>query len=125
MPAQKDHVTVCFHFKVSADQAPAVEKGLAEHVDCMRKSHAIGPGKSVELVDYYVAKAEEFKNLANPEEGTTGKILFTLSETYPNANQLGNHMNQGMSWDGMGDLMKLFQDYDATIVAGGQVIQSL
>ena len=79
----------------------------------------------VELVDYFVSKADEFINPANPEEGTTGKVLFTMSETYPNPEQMGNHMTQAMAWDGINDLMKLFEDYDATVLAGGQVLQTL
>ena len=125
MPTQKDHVTISMHFKVSADQAEAVEKGLAVHADWMRQTHSIGSGKNVELVDYYVAKAEEYKNPANPDEGTTGNILFTLSETYPHPDQMNNHMTEAMSWNGMGNLMTLLQDYNATVVFGGQVIQSL
>ncbi|MAA90307.1 MAG: hypothetical protein QF832_18960 [SAR324 cluster bacterium] len=125
MPTQKDNVTISFHFKVTAEQAPAVEKGLADHADWMRTCHSIGPGKEVELVDYFVSKADEFINPANPEEGTTGKVLFTMSETYPNPEQMGNHMTQAMAWDGINDLMKLFEDYDATVLAGGQVLQTL
>ena len=52
MPTQKDNVTISFHFKVTAEQAPAVEKGLADHADWMRTCHSIGPGKEPELVDY-------------------------------------------------------------------------
>ena len=125
MPTQKDNVTISFHFKVTAEQAPAVEKGLADHADWMRTCHSIGPGKEVELVDYYVSKAEEVKNPANPEEGTTGNVLFTVIETFPNADQMGNHMTQASKWGGRNDLMKLIQDYDATILVGGQVIQTL
>ena len=58
MPTQKDNVTISFHFKVTAEQATAVEKGLADHADWMRTVHSIGPGKEVELVDYYVSKAQ-------------------------------------------------------------------
>ena len=36
MPTQKDNVTISFHFKVTAEQATAVEKGLADHADWMR-----------------------------------------------------------------------------------------
>ena len=83
MPTQKDHVTISMHFKVSADQAEAVEMGLAVHADWMRQTHSIGPGNSAELVDYFIAKAEVYKNPANSEEEITGNMLFTLSETYP------------------------------------------
>ena len=39
MPTQKDNVTISFHFKVTAEQAPAVEKGLANlQIGCV---HAI------------------------------------------------------------------------------------
>ena len=53
MSTSKGNATISFVFKVSAEQAPAVEKGLADHAEWMRETHAIGTGKSVNLVDYY------------------------------------------------------------------------
>ena len=52
MSTSKGNATISFVFKVSAEKAPAVEKGLADHAEWMRETHAIGTGKSVNLVDY-------------------------------------------------------------------------
>ena len=79
MSTSKGNATISFVFKVSAEQAPAVEKGLADHAEWMRETHAIGTGKSVNLVDYYVTKAEEFVNPANPEEGKTGNMIIIMN----------------------------------------------
>ena len=92
MSTSKGNATISFVFKVSAEQAPDVEKGLADHADWMRETHAIGTGKSVNLVDYYVTKAEEFVNPANPEEGKTGKMIIIMNEVYPNPEEIGNHI---------------------------------
>lgn len=88
MSSSKENATISFVFKVTAAEAPAVEKGLADHADWMRETHAIGAGKSVNLVDYYVTKAEEFVNPANPEDGKTGNIIIIMNEVYPNPMKL-------------------------------------
>ena len=68
------------------------------------------------MVDYYVTKAEEFVNPANPEEGKTGKMIIIMNEVYPNPEEIGNHMNVAQKWSGMGGLLQLLKDYDATIL---------
>ena len=125
MSTSKGNATISFVFKVSAEKAPAVEKGLANHAEWMRETHAIGSGKSVNLVDYYVTKAEEYVNPANPEEGKTGNIIIIMNEVYPNPEEIGNHMNEAQKWSGMGGLLQLFKDYDATLLMGGEIIQTL
>ena len=47
MSTSKGNAAISFVFKVSAEQAPVVEKGLADHAEWMRETHAIGTGKSV------------------------------------------------------------------------------
>ena len=34
-------------------------------------------------------------------------------------------MNVAQKWSGMGELLELFKDYDATILFGGDVIQTI
>ena len=125
MSSSKENATISFVFKVTAAEAPAVEKGLADHADWMRETHAIGAGKTVNLVDYYVTKAEEYVNPANPEEGKTGNMIIIMNEVYPNTEEIGNHMNEAQKWSGMGGLLQLFKDYDATLLMGGEIIQTL
>ena len=90
----------------------------------MWETHAIGSGISINLVDY-VTKAEEYVNPANPEEGKTGNICIIMNEVYPNPEEIGNHMNEAQKWSGMGGLPQLFMDYDATLLMGGEIIQTL
>ena len=48
-----------------------------------------------------------------------------MNEVYPNSEEIENHMNVAQKWSGMGELLQLFKDYDATILFGGEIIQTL
>ena len=58
MSTSKVFATIFFVFKVSAEKAPAVEICIVNHAEWMRETNAISFGTSVNLVDYYVTKAE-------------------------------------------------------------------
>jgi hypothetical protein len=47
----------------------------------MRKIHSLEAGGGIHLADYYVAKADELNNVADPSHGTTGNILYSINET--------------------------------------------
>ena len=49
------------------------------------------------------------------------KTVLDLGSTsvYPNPEEIGNHMNEAQKWSGMGGLLQLFKDYDATLLMGG------
>ena len=64
-------------------------------------------------------------NPADPEEGKTGNLIIIMNEVYPNSEEIENHMNVAKKWSGMGELLQLFKDYDATILFGGDVIQTI
>ena len=64
-------------------------------------------------------------NPASPEEYKIGNIIVIMNKVCPNPDEFRNHMNVVQKWSCMGGLLQLFKDYDATLVMGGEIIQTL
>ena len=58
--------TFNFALSVSSEDAEKVEKAIAEHADRMRETHYLEAGGGIHLVNYYMAKAVEQNNIADP-----------------------------------------------------------
>ena len=70
--------TFNLNLKVSAAEAANVEAEIKKHALWMRDTHSYDNSK-IQLVHYYVSKSDELVNFANPEEGTTGNVLFSIT----------------------------------------------
>ena len=88
----------------------------------MRKIHSLEAGGGIHLADYYVAKADELNNVADPSQGTTGNILYSINETYIQPDGIDQHMEQAMKWEGFEQLVGLLQKYGKVILNGVTVI---
>ena len=117
--------TFNFALSVSSEDAEKVEKAIAEHADWMRETHSLEAGGGIHLVDYYVAKADEQNNTADPSQGTTGNILYSINETYVLPEGIDQHMEQGMKWEGFEQFVGTLQKYGKVLIGGGTVIQAM
>ena len=117
--------TFNFALSVSSEDAEKVEKAIAEHADWMRETHSLEAGGGIHLVDYYVAKADEQNNTADPSQGTTGNILYSINETYVLPEGINQHMEQGMKWEGFEQFVGTLQKYGKVLIGGGTVIQAM
>ena len=86
MSVKKGQRTFNFGLKITKDNA--------NHVESL-----------IQVIHYYVFKSEEFYNPADPSEGTTGNLLFTINEVYVHPEGIGQHMEAAMAWDGIQDFM--------------------
>ena len=82
-------------------------------------------GGGIHLADYYVAKADELNNVADPSQGTTGNILYSINETYIQPDGIDQHMEQAMKWEGFEQLVDFLQKYDKVILNVGTVIWAM
>jgi len=89
--------TFNLNLKVSAAEAANVEAEIKKHASWMRDTHSYDNSK-IQLVHYYVSKSDELVNFANPEEGTTGNVLFSINEVYVYPEGIGQHMDAAGSW---------------------------
>ena len=79
----------------------------------------------IHLADYYVAKADELNNVADPSQGTTGNILYSINETYILPEGIDQHMEQAMQWEGIEQFIGTLQKYGKVLIGGGTVIQAM
>ena len=110
---------------IELPRACLVADTIAEHADWMRKTHSLEAGGGIHLVDYYVARADEQNNIADPSQGTTGNILYSINETYVLPEGIDQHMEQGMKWEGFEQFVGTLQKYGKVLIGGGTVIQAM
>ena len=125
MASTNGQKTFNFALCVSSEDAEKVEKAIAEHADWMRKTHSLEAGGGIHLVDYYVARADEQNNIADPSQGTTGNILYSINETYVLPEGIDQHMEQGTKWEGFEQFVGTLQKYGKVLIGGGTVIQAM
>ena len=124
MSVNQGQRTFNFGLKTTKDNAEQVEKIISKHAAFMRENHSLDDSK-IQVIHYYVSKSEEFKNLADPSEGTTGNMLYTINEVYVHPEGIGQHMEAAMAWDGIQDFMELLGTYGEVLVTNGEVIETL
>ena len=125
MASSKGQKTFNFALCVSNENSEAVEKAIASHADWMRETHSLEAGGKIHLADYYVAKADELNNVADPSQGTTGNILYSINETYILPEGIVQHMEQAMQWEGIEQFIGTLQKYGKILIGGGTVIQAM
>ena len=73
--------TFNLNVKVPADVVSNVDAEIKTHAKWMRDNHSYDDSK-IQLVHYYVSKSDELVNFANPDDGITGNVLFSINEVY-------------------------------------------
>ena len=114
-----------FALCASSEDAEKVEKAIAEHADWMRKTHSLEAGGGIHLADYYVAKADELNNVADPSQGTTGNILYSINETYILPDGIDQHIELAMKWEGLEQFIGTLQKYGKVLIGGGTVVKAM
>ena len=124
MAVKTGQKTFNMNLKVSGDNVEKVEALIADHAVFMRENHSLDDAK-IQLEHYYVAKSNEYNNPADPSEGTTGNVLYSINEVYTFAEGIGQHMEAAMKWEGIGDFMELLGNHGEVVISGGDVIHTL
>jgi len=131
MASKPGYRTFNFSFVVSADKEKEWDEAFESHGEWMRETHSLivkpDPtyGMLGTLVDYYVSKAPEMNNPLDPNEGTTGKFIYTLNEVYTRPEGTEAHMEAAPSWKSFEKFLGLVGESQATMVMHGEVIQSM
>ena len=116
--------TFNFALKTTKDNVEKVESLIKEHANFMKENHSFDESK-IQLVHYYVSKSEELNNIGNPDEGTTGNMLYSINEVYVHSDGISQHMEAAMKWDGIQSFMELLGTYGEVLVANGEVLETL
>ena len=116
--------TFNFALKTTKDNVEKVESLIKEHANFMKENHSFDESK-IQLVHYYVSKSEELNNIGNPDEGTTGNMLYSINEVYVHSDGIGQHMEAAMKWDGIQIFMEMLGTYGEVLVTNGEVLETL
>ena len=124
MNVQLQQRTFNFALSVPADSVGKVEAALSDHAKWMRETHSYDDSK-IQLVHYYVSKAHELVNIADPTQGTTGRVLYSINEVYVMAEGIDQHMAAGQSWKNFQSFVGTITEFGSVLIANGEVIETL
>ena len=64
-------------------------------------------------------------NFADPSEGTTGNVLFSINEVYVHPEGIGQHLDAAGSWPDAPGFFEIMGKYGEVLVINGEVIETL
>ena len=120
------NTTFGFTMRVPDSDEKAVDDLLSAHANWMSDTHSLEQvdGK-LHTLEYFVSKASEFNDMMDPSKGTTGNIIYNISEVHLDDEHFGKHVELGQGWSRIGEFFELFQKYAPLVTMGGRVIQKL
>ena len=120
------NTTIGFTMRVPANEATAVDDLIDSHAKWMSETHSLEPesGK-LQTLEYFVSKATELNDIMDPSKGSTGNIIYNVSEVHIDDEHFGKHVELGQSWDRIGEFFGLFEKYSPLVTMGGRVIAKL
>jgi hypothetical protein len=125
MASKNGQTTVNIGLIVPIDKADEVEGLLATHAAWMRETHSLEDDGRVHLVDYHWAKSEELNNPIDPSQGTSGNILYALTEVYVEKDGPDQNMAAAMQWESFQAVAGTILEYGKVMVMGGTIIHSM
>ena len=120
------NTTFGFTMRVPENEAAAVDDLIYSHAKWMSETHSLEPqnGK-LQTLEYFVSKATEFNDMMDPSQGSTGNVIYNVSEVHIDDEHFGKHVELGQSWDRIGEFFGLFEKYSPLVTMGGRVIAKL
>ena len=126
MSFKNGNTTFGFTMRVPANEAASVDDLINSHAKWMSETHSLEPenGK-LQTLEYFVSKATELNDMMDPSKGSTGNIIYNVSEVHIDDEHFGKHVELGQSWDRIGEFFGLFEKYSPLVTMGGRVIAKL
>ena len=98
-----------------------VEAVMASHRSFMNETHSVDGDMKTRLNSYSVIKMPQMADFTDPSKGTTGNMIYILSEHYETPDGLAMHMRAGNSWDGIGSMVEVMMKYGVAMGAGVKI----
>jgi hypothetical protein len=120
------HTTFSFTMRVPDADAAAVDELFASHAAWMQETHSVNEEEGkLHTLEYYVSKAPELSDMMDPSKGTTGHVVYVVSEVHKDDEHFGKHVELGQSWGRINEFFGLFQTYNPLVTMAGRVIAKL
>lgn len=115
-----------FTMRVPETDETAVDDLVSSHAKWMSETHSLGheDGK-LQTLEYFITKATELNDMMDPQKGSTGNIIYTVSEVHNDDEHFGKHVELGQNWSRIGEFFELFEKYSPLVTMGGRVTQKL
>ena len=111
------HTTFGFTMRVPDADVAAVDDLISSHAAWMKETHSLtGEDGKLHTLEYYVSKAAELNDMMDPSKGTTGNVIYTVSEVHKDDEHFGKHVELGQSWDRINEFFGLFEKYTGAIL---------
>ena len=126
MSFENGNTTFGFTMRVPESDASTVDDLIHSHAKWMSETHSREPenGK-LQTLEYFVSKATELNDMMDPSKGSTGNIIYNISEVHIDDEHFGKHVELGQSWGRIGEFFGLFEKYSPLVTMGGRVIAKL
>ena len=120
------NTTFGFTMRVPSTDEAEIDDLISSHAKWMSETHSLNPedGK-LHTLEYYVSKATELNDMMDPSKGSTGNIIYNVSEVHIDDEHFGKHVELGQSWSRIGEFFGLFEKYSPLVTMGGRVIAKL
>jgi hypothetical protein len=120
------NTTFGFTMRVPDADVAAVDDLIASHAAWMRETHSLtGEDGKLHTLEYYVSKAAELNDMMDPSKGTTGNVVYTVSEVHKDDEHFEKHVELGQSWNRIGEFFGLFEKYSPLVTMAGRVTAKL
>ena len=119
------NTTFGFTMRVPDSDEKAVDDLLSAHANWMSETHSLEQvdGK-LHTLEYFVSKASEFNDMMDPSKGTTGNIIYNISEVHLDDEHFGKHVELGQGWSRIGEFFELFEKYAPLVTMGGELYKN-
>ncbi len=110
---------------VPGNKAKEVEGLLAVHEAWMRETHSLKDDNKLQLIDFHWSKSEELNNPIDQNAGTTGNILYALTEVYSGEDWPDKHKELAMQWDSFQAVAGAILEYGKVMLVEGTIIHAM
>ena len=120
------NTTFGFTMRVPVSDEASIDDLISSHAKWMSETHSLDPeDEKLQTLEYYVSKATELKDMMDPSKGSTGNIIYTVSEVHIDDEHFGKHVELGQSWNRIGEFFALFEKYSPLVIMAGRVTAKL
>ena len=120
------NTTFGFTMRVPDADVTAVDDLISSHAAWMKETHSkIDEEGKLHTLEYYVSKAAELNDMMDPSKGSTGNVVYTVSEVHKDDEHFEKHVELGQSWDRINEFFGLFEKYSPLVTMAGRVTAKL
>ena len=114
-----------FALNVPAEHIAEVEAILASHMKFMESTHTVTGDASTRLNSYSVIKGPVLIDPTDPSKGTTGAMMYILSEHYETPKGFAKHMEASTGWSDLPKMQEMMMNFRVGAVYPGFHMQSM